>query len=582
MFLYVKKTMQWFMFSGVIILLYTENVLEKYLDVKRVKKYLLNYQNIDGTYPGFKPHPIDSIFFLGILHEFNKKPRNKLTYKWAKSLQTGKRGFAESPGENCWPDRTFWGSEIHKFLEIRPKFENSLVNFIKSHQNEDGGFGSAVDAQSNLHSTLNWSLSLISLNYEPRKKAMLYDYLLKILEKNKNLNIETIYRTVFIIKNIGFDLDFNTKKSVLFRLNQIYKKIPRFMREIKIQYYYFKTLEMMGFNSLEQIDKDLIINPESVFSNPESAYFVLKLGSKIENHIPKKKFLNYAYTHELEYGGFSVKNRVGLLTMYLCIKGLELLNEKPKYTEKAFIWLKSCFKPDGGFAYSPNSGSWINMPFRALRILKILGKNNEIKEIKPFLLNYLNNNMFPVNPFNSYYGSYAYLFLDELPPNYKEIISNVLKFQNSDGGFSIDINGKPEMYQTLRSLQAIQNITKLLVKRGIKPPKTKNSIKSETKEWVLSCENRSGGFSWVPNEPSYIQSTYLGLNALLALKIKSRNIDNHVNWILKFQNKDGGFNGGINETPSYPLFVLYAILSLLILDQMKFSLKGKIDKHLGI
>ena len=105
----------------------TKEILKKYLETEKIKKHLQDFQHENGGYPGLKPDPISSIFFSGILNEIGKKPKYKSTYDWAQALQTGKRGFAEAPGENCWNDRTFWGSEIHKSLEIRPKFEKEFL-----------------------------------------------------------------------------------------------------------------------------------------------------------------------------------------------------------------------------------------------------------------------------------------------------------------------------------------------------------------------------------------------------------------------------------------------------------------------
>jgi len=566
-------------------MLNTQKILKKYVEIKKTAKYLHKIQNEDGSYQSLRPDPITSMFFTGILYELKKTPRNKSTYTWARLLQTGHRGFAEAPGENCWSDRTWWGSEIHRFLKIKPTYENNLVEFIYSHQNPDGGFGSTINTKSNLDSTIYWVNSLICLRYEIKERIKLINFLNQFLYRFKKLSLWHLYHIINILSKLKSAIEL--KEEIIDHINKNYIQDLSFKKNIDELYYAFSIFLILGNKSL-QLDKDFILkcqNPDGGFglrpyspSNPQSTYFAIKLLKMLKTDICQK-ILKYTYKHELKEGGFYDNKDTNVVTALCCTNSLRLLGYKPKYIDKLSLWLLMCQNPDGGFGLRPNSSSLEKATFWSTRALSIL-ENQNFDHHK--LINFLNNLQNKVGIFSFYYLTYVYRLLKVVPPNYLKIISTFIEYQNPDGGFGEEKGSSSEMYETLRAVQTIYNIMCCLDNENIPHINFLDIIKKRTLKWIISCENTTGGFSWIPNESSYIQPTYLALNALLDFKGKPINIDNHIRWILLCKNKDGGFRGGLTKCHSYPLFTHYALMSLLILHKMKFNLVEDIDEFIGV
>ncbi|MFQ6087634.1 MAG: prenyltransferase/squalene oxidase repeat-containing protein [Candidatus Methanofastidiosia archaeon] len=539
------------------------------MNLKKTVEFLKNLQNEDGSYPCLKPSPHTTRDCLGVLCHIQKKPKFANTINWVKSLQTDHRGFGETTGQNSWVGTTHMGSEMHKFLGIKLRYYKDFINFVNSHQNEDGGFGNIGEPESNISATIQWAESLLNIRAEVKNKERLALYLNKNLESNTNLYI--IYHIIQILKKLNIKIK-----------NR--EEIINFVKQIEtnnIEFLYYKIAILNDFLKLNK--KELNINAikstikENLLAEPRKTFFATGLAKLLDYKINVKELEDYIDKLELNEGGYYYKD-LNLLTAYECVQSLMILKKRPYYSKKAAEWIKKCQTPDGGFGASPGSNSWINMQFRAIRCLKILNEDFEKKRIKE----YLDKNIFPINSFNAYYGTYGYLELNEVAPNYRKIILNVLAFQNKDGGFSGAINGFSEMYETKRCVVAISNILKVLEFKKIQHINWMNKIRDKVISWILSCENKNGGFSWVPNEIPYVQPTYQALNVLWVLNAKPKNMQNHINFIIKFQNKDGGFNGGEKKTPSYSLYTYYALASLIILDEMLNEKKNDIHVYLGL
>ncbi|MCD6215905.1 MAG: hypothetical protein J7J92_02415 [Candidatus Aenigmarchaeota archaeon] len=528
-------------------------LLKKLPQLKKTVEYLLNRQNPDGTYYTLNPDPISSLFFLGMMNELKIKPNNN-TANWVRSLQTGKRGFGETTGENSWDYTTYWGSEMHKFAGLKPKFENNIVNFIKSHQNPDGGFGQVQNSNSNLLSTINWSLALLNLGHEPANKKGLKDYLLASI-RNGRFGLEILYKILTILKKLNCNFDGEIEKNVLFRLRSYYRDMPEFMKYPDIKYFERSILKMFG---KEVEDWDVKIRP---YKKPKFAYYNLKLNNFFNKKIDsktKKGLINYVKKNEMSEGGFGNQIDPNTHIAYCCVMGLDALGQEIREKEKLVLWLKYCQNEDGGFSYKPNGSSSEKATYWTLKILEKLKSLNIIN--KEHLLKFLNHRIEIVNPFMSYYLTGICEVMDILPHNYEQIIDGLLEFQGVDGGFAPVRGGKSEMYEAFRVVNTFNSIENIVKKRGIDHENPLEKISESLTGWILSCEREEGGFSWVPNERSYTQPTY---HAAEVLNILGKDVDlRHVYWLMKFQNEDGGFNGGEIGTPSDAHFSFWALKTI--------------------
>lgn len=175
------------------------------------------------------------------------------------------------------------------------------------------------------------------------------------------------------------------------------------------------------------------------------------------------------------------------------------------------------------------------------------------------------------HPFNSYYffGSLDALkdflttqSLHEVDNqlNLENVIQELIKYQSTDGGFSPVPAGLPEMYETFRVLYSLEYIRRTFKRNYL------TEVDDTVVEWILSCEDSKGGFSWIPNKRAYVQPTYHALECLRILGVIDEiDKEKHIKWILRFQNNDGGFNGGEEHTPSDLHFTFWVLRSLDIL-----------------
>jgi len=509
----------------------------------KVIDFLKSQQNPDGSWKGWRPSPFPSMYCLLILEILGEKPLYKNTYKWVQSLQTDKRGFAETTGQNSWAYSTRCGAEMHRVLELKPKHEKEFIKYVLAHQNKDGGFSDMKNINSNLLATCYWGLSALSLGFLNQTNPKLSDYLKK--ELNKCSNLMLIFQVLKLLNSMGV------------KLPEINKNMLRFDSFENI-YYSSEILHTLG----KSLPKSHI--PE-LFTNPEKTYKCLRLMKMQNIPFEHKKMLDYIREQELPAGGFFNKNETSMLRAAECMLTLNILGEKPDY--KSSGWVLRC--QNQGFARSEGAKPTINMQVRAIRILKIENTKYDKKEVKQ----HLEDNIFPINPFNAFYGCLAYAELDIVPEKYKDIIEGIMRFHNMDGGFG---SGESYMYATSRCVVAIGCIVDLLDTRYVDYIE---KIRYKTIKWIKSCENK-GGFGWMPGECSYMQPTFLALHALHVLGARPEYVKKHIEWIKNCQNEDGGFHGGDGGTPSGSVYTYYGVMGVEIL----LVWKGKIDEvdYLGL
>jgi hypothetical protein len=120
----------------------------------------------------------------------------------------------------------------------------------------------------------------------------------------------------------------------------------------------------------------------------------------------------------------------------------------------------------------------------------------------------------------------ARLFGLQLPK--KRIVEWLLRFKNSDGGFSSEEHSNiNSTYYAVASLALLDAEAKDL---------------HDTSKFVRECEKAYGGFTLIPrNITPYIEHTYYGVMTLDLLGETCRYPSQTMDFLLKCQNKNGGF-----------------------------------------
>jgi hypothetical protein len=149
-------------------------LIRKHVDALSVNRYLASHKRPDGSYSSNIPSPRASLDCMRILNLLGSEPKHSSTLSWFQSLQTGRRGFAESTGQNSWDYTTRDGCELHHLARIEPRYPADLLRFIYNHQNHDGGFSSMIGSPSNIRSSLHFGISLAQLGETSLEPLMRY------------------------------------------------------------------------------------------------------------------------------------------------------------------------------------------------------------------------------------------------------------------------------------------------------------------------------------------------------------------------------------------------------------------------
>jgi prenyltransferase beta subunit len=538
----------------------TRKILDRHIDTEKAVEYLKKQQRPDGSFYGLRPNPIISMHCLKILEKIGAKPKHENTFRWTSSLQTGKRGFGEVTGMNSWDYTTYHGSEMHKSLGLKPRFEKEFKEFVLGHQNKDGSFSNNFEEEPSLNSTLNWTLAAINLGFGKEMNKTVVDYLKKALLNR--LDYPTMHKVIYAISQID---------CVPITISDEMMEELRREQELDLHKVFFccKMLSLFGEAIPEHYKKYFSKSYEQQqFRNPEATSMILELLQLFEMRVNKEEFLNYALTKEIPCGGFYEKDETNILNIYSCAQSMRMLNEDIGCTDRALEWLSK--QASNNFYGVLKHVSW------GWRTLIMAGK----KEPDKRLTDYLDASMENVNPYDAFYITNTCVLINHTPKNYRSASAKLLRYQNSDGGFAIPIGGKSQMYETYRTAQSLHNLHIIHEKNRAIHMHLLEKAREKIINWVKSCENKEGGFSWVPDEQSYTQPTYQALHTLHILNEKPDFSHRHTDYLRQIQNDDGGFNGGEKGTPSMAVFSYYALASLLILHEKEIG--QEISDFLGV
>jgi len=481
------------------------------MDMEKLAEYLDSYLNQDSSCKGPMPNPIVSKHCIRAMSLLGKEC-SEATKRWVLSLQTADRGFAETTGQHCWDYTTYNGSVMFSRLGLKPR--EGIYKWIAAHQNPDGGFSANFEPESNLRSTLFWSLALINLDKAElvRKNAASY------LKQFHDTDADTLYKILRILAAVGEDIS---------QYKETASGLPDNFHKLRIY-------DLLGMKP----DFDIEIKPDS----PYNAFAYLESCRILGKEPGDCSFIGNS---DLEAGGFYNPKETSVLSAYEMVMCNKLLGRK---NPDILDWILNQRQPDGSFNNDTKYTFWGN---RAIMMLG--GKTGELDR-------FLKSASVAVNTYSSFYVNYLCRVLGTGPFNQRATIAGLFRHK-ADGGFSPTVGGKPEMYDTYRAVSTIHNI-QLMQKRLHINHLAK--VRDDVIKWIYGCESENGGFGWVPGEQPYVQPTYQAMHTLHLLGAKPQY--EHKRYLENCQNPDGGFHGGVAGTPSMLLYTYYCLAGLKILS----------------
>lgn len=529
-----------------------------------IKNYLDSFQLKDFRYSNMYPDPYLSLYCIKVLKLINSNKSLENTKDWLLSRNVANRGFGETTGQNAWHYTSYNATEMIYDLNISHNSFPAIINNIKKlYLNKDGGFSANGQNFSNYEATVYWCNCIINLNGKIDLNTI--KYLLENLKLYKKCDIFFVYLGIRVINYFG--LHTNLIEEIINYYNKIHSNLNGYLNIYKIN-------KLIGKNN-KHIIKKINCHNLKYFNSVYETYILCEIFH--ENIKNRGKIEKYILNFMTPYGGFHSRKITNILTSYECIATLKSIKKNPKNKKNIEEKIKNQLSKVNMFSIDIKFTFWF---LKSLSLLLCKKKISPSKDLISYLL--LNNKL------NKLYGLFYILNILKLLNiniiNIYDLLIIIEKHQNKDGGFSDSINGFSEMYATYRAIDSINNLVKTDFK-NIKFNCYKNKIKKifeKAHKWIKKCENKSG-FSWKPNEDSFIQPTYQALHCLRILNKKIHNLENHKKFIFQCYNQKGEFNGGVMNSPPSSIYAYYSIMSLLILKEQEENQKNKeLDSYLGL
>ena len=276
---------------------------------------------------------------------------------WLKSLQRPDGGFGHQPGQASHLTHTYFAvkalSELNALDQIN---KDKLIQFILSCEHPNGGFGHLPNQQTQAQYTYYAIMLLKEL------KA------LNKIDKSKHINwLKSLQRP-----DGGFS-------------NQ-----PGKTSHIANTYFAIKALSELG--ALNQFNKKRVVNfilscehPNGGFGHlpnqkpqPPVTYYAIMLLKELKalNKIDKSKHINWLKSLQRSDGGFwsGTGNAQSYLThTYFAVKALLELNSLNQIDKKKVVdFILSCQHSNGGFGNQPNQQPHAQSTYHAIMLLKEL------------------------------------------------------------------------------------------------------------------------------------------------------------------------------------------------------------------
>ncbi len=503
------------------------------------KKIVQNFQNNDGGFgnwyrdismAGSTRIAVSTLARLGAKPLNTTGAINFIERLQVSGLLYGNYGFKSSLRDrDADISSTYDAISTLRMLGAKVLNESGVIDYLKDHQNLNGGFG----YQTNRQAGIIWSstaihthrgvLGLNLLNNTPEFKTEAIDFL-------KNLqNTEG-----------GFSNEPNEVPMISYTYNSV------------------EALELLGggiprlddiiaFIKNNQLDNGGFI--EYALDNKEgihTTYYAIYILTKYNVVYDKEKvydFLNLFFSQRTD-GGFGDYPGLGsnLRFSFDAVSVLNLIGKRPLEVDSVVKYINNLRNEDGGFGFNGNSD--IETTYRSLLSLQLLGKNiKEPEKIIEFIRNCQNNDGgFGFGQGFLSRGSYTYRALRTLEilglkPVDKDLVIKYLRsLQNPDGGFGNYFGeGDSDLGSTYRAIHGLSILDAAPSQAAL------------AEQFILSSQNPDGGFRRSANDitaPSNISNSVFTYDAILGLFFLGKKVENKnniYNYIDSLRNPDRGF-----------------------------------------
>lgn len=298
----------------------------------------------------------------------------------------------------------------------------------------------------------------------------------------------------------------------------------------------------------------------------------------------KQALMKYISSLKKPGGGFGwLEQYDGHITPTFAVVGvLKNLEEIASNNDELIKWIETHHPQSGENKEAGPSGNQIrDLVFEQIQAIKWLG--GDISNFKEEVSRWESQRGFPSNFEETKFGNLwqetftpiTYELLD-LPyePIRDEYSAYILGLQRDNGSFN---NAAPAFYKAQSDGNILCTLNSII---SLNYLDQEISDKDKLVLWLKSCQDKDGGFKHQP-EPLLARKTdiiytWAGIRALQILGYKPENIKSCIDFILSLQNKDGGFGNkpGLASTPMSTFYAIDALNYLNALPELQKSFRA--------
>ena len=243
---------------------------------------------------------------------------------------------------------------------------------------------------------------------------------------------------------------------------------------------------------------------------------------------------------------------------------------------KIYLFVMSKEQPDGGFSFAGTNSAALEETYYALQIIHEIGETYKSEKTRAFLMSQQDKNLMVKHLFQL-----AHLRQNikiELPYLDRAIQQYPFKaINNSESYFAAKLAqliNKPELTALLREkvprLKFRDNLLDEVCQRTIALSKLGINFNKELMaKKIQEFQGYDGAFSFkVKGSPSFIEETYLAIEALSELHQSPNNINACESFINSCKAKNGGYGRQAATVPTLE-YTYKAIIALKMLNEMK-------------
>lgn len=465
-------------------------------------------QQPDGFFRSCSAVIYNTFFFVGILRELGARPGAK-TVEYVRSLQAGRFGFSESPGQVPWTDKTMLALKMFGWLGLVPEEKEKMSAFFRQMQNRDGGFGSISMEASNPLDAF-WTLEILGLlGTMPADSGGAIRWVKGNMAPH---SIGSAYRYLACLSMLGSGPDNAERDRCLGLLNAAGSFEDEFQR--------LSALELLGIKENPAIEADCGSVLSLMDSSPSEAYFALLLAIKRGVIAEPVKIVRKALGMESASGGFCSPGEVYTIKNGFAAHSLSLLGMRGHFDSTKFVsWLNGVSNGDGWGAM-PGAPTYSEYTTTSLTALHLLGEDISSLPVKKGILKRASVEL---GQLSGAAGNYNYLrtakniieqwrLFGVEAQDSGALKKGILSFQNADGGF-----GHPNFSYMYATYWAVRSLYLLSHGRSGSSILREEPKRFGIAQWIGSCCNRDGGFGPARGGPSNIQATYLAVCSMAML-----------------------------------------------------------------